>query len=84
MSVITANDLKTHGVSSLERSLSDSQEAVITVRGEQRFVVMKLEHYHHLREMELEAALVQSREEVRTGNYVEETADEHFKRIAEK
>ncbi|MDP3876901.1 MAG: type II toxin-antitoxin system prevent-host-death family antitoxin [Methylobacter sp.] len=55
--MITANDLKTKGIACLEESLAHQPEAVITVRGKESFVVMKIEHYHYLREMELEAAL---------------------------
>ena len=55
--MITANDLKTKGIACLEESLANQPEAVITVRGKESFVVMKIEHYHYLREMELEAAL---------------------------
>jgi prevent-host-death family protein len=58
--MITANDLKTKGIACLEESLADQPEAVITVRGKGSFVVMKIEHYHYLREMELEATLYEA------------------------
>ena len=54
--MITANDLKTKGIACLEESLAKQAEAVISVDGKDSFVVMKIDHYHYLREMELEAA----------------------------
>ena len=43
------NDLKTKGIACLEESLIDKTEDIITVRGKECFVVMKVEQYHHLR-----------------------------------
>ncbi|MCX6031886.1 MAG: type II toxin-antitoxin system prevent-host-death family antitoxin [Chloroflexi bacterium] len=45
MAVVTANDLKTKGISDIERILQDAQEVVISVRGKPRYVVMDLAHY---------------------------------------
>ena len=50
MSNLTANDLKTKGISAIEAVLADRQEAVVSVRGKDRFVVMEIEQYHYLRE----------------------------------
>jgi hypothetical protein len=81
MSVISANDLKTKGVSAIETALSDAPEAVVSVRGEGKFVVMGMAQYHYLRECELEAALAQSRADMAAGRFVEETPEEHLARI---
>ena len=48
MKNISANELKTRGVSSIEAALQDESEALITVRGQERFVVMDIEAYNHL------------------------------------
>ena len=53
MAAITANDLKTRGVAAIEAVLSDHDEAIVSVRGNDRFVVMDMAHYYHLRECEL-------------------------------
>lgn len=58
--MITANDLKTKGIACLEESRADKTEDVITVRGKECFVVMKIEQYHYLREMALEVAPLRS------------------------
>ena len=80
---ISANDLKTKGVSAIEDGLGEIGEAIITVRGKERFVVMDVEHYNHLRECELEAAVHQARADVASGNVIVESVDEHIKRITD-
>ncbi len=71
MSEISANDLKVRGVASIEAGLAESTEAMISVRGKNRFVVMDIEHYQYLRECELEAALAQSRADYEEGRLPE-------------
>ena len=48
MAVVTANDLKTKGISDIERLLQSQQEVVISVRGKSRYVVMDIAHYDFL------------------------------------
>ena len=79
--IITANDLKIRGVSAISEATSDGNEAIITVRGKNQYVVIPVETYNHLRECELEAALYESKNDLENGNYVTETVDEHTKRI---
>ncbi len=78
---ISANELKIKGVSAIEKNLSLTKEVIITVRGKERFVVMDLEHYNHLRECELEASLHQARADVEAGKYITESVDAHIKRV---
>ncbi len=75
--MITANDLKTKGIACLEESLAHQPEAVITVRGKESFVVMKIEHYHYLREMELEAAHYEAQQDVAASRFSKDSADQH-------
>ena len=42
MSTVVAGEIKKRGVSALAAALEEDDEAVITVRGESRYVVMKL------------------------------------------
>jgi hypothetical protein len=81
MSSLTANDLKTRGVAAIEESLEGQPEAVISVRGKDRFVVMDVAQYHYLRECELDAALAQSRADEAAGRYVAESAQAHMARL---
>ena len=81
MSSLTANDLKTKGVAAIEAALAERPEAIVSVRGKDRFVVMEIEQYHYLRECELETALAETRAEIAAGRFVKETAAAHVKRI---
>ena len=81
MSSLTANDLKTKGIAAIEASLAHQPEAIISVRGKDRFVVMELAQYHYLRECELDAALAQSRADLAAGRAVQESAAAHMARL---
>ena len=81
MQSITANDLKTKGIAAIESMLAEQSEAMISVRGKDRFVVMDVEHYNYLRECELEAALAQSRADIAAGRFVRESPQAHVDRI---
>jgi len=78
---ITASDLKTKGVSIIERLLQVEEQVVISVRGKPRYVVMDLTHYDHLRECEIAAAWAQTREDVAAGRYRRESAAAHMARL---
>jgi PHD/YefM family antitoxin component YafN of YafNO toxin-antitoxin module len=80
---ITANELKTRGVSAIDMVVRESEEAVLTVRGKSAYVVMPIEKYNYYRECELEAAINKTLEEIKQGKYVAETVDEHIKRIVD-
>jgi hypothetical protein len=82
MNHITANDLKTRGIAAIEASLAGGRtEAVVSVRGADRYVVMDLAHYQHLRECELEAALVESRADIAAGRFVIDSPAQHVARL---
>jgi PHD/YefM family antitoxin component YafN of YafNO toxin-antitoxin module len=81
MSAISANELKTKGVSAIQAVLDQQTEAVISVRGKQRFVVMDIAHYQYLRECELSAAIIESKADMAEGRYVIESAEEHLARL---
>ena len=79
---ITANDLKTRGVAAIEALLANGHtEAVVSVRGTDRYVVMEMAQYQHLRECELEAALAESRADMAAGRVVVESAQQHVARV---
>jgi PHD/YefM family antitoxin component YafN of YafNO toxin-antitoxin module len=81
MKTITANEIKTKGIVSIDAVLQEQEEAVISVRGIDRYVVMDMKTYNRLRVCELEAALYQVRREIAEGKGVEESVDEHIARI---
>ena len=82
MSHITANDLKTRGIAAVEAVLAEGRrEAVVSVRGADRYVVMELAEYQRLRECELEAALAESRSDMAAGRFVIESPAAHLARL---
>lgn len=81
MSVIPANDLKIKGIKAIEEALLVEPEALVSVRGQVRYVVMSSNQYQYLRECELEAALAESRADIVAGRYVKETVAQHIQRI---
>jgi PHD/YefM family antitoxin component YafN of YafNO toxin-antitoxin module len=78
---ITANELKTKGVSAIESNLGNEDELIITIRGKESYVVMNMEHYNYLRECELEAAVHQVKADLESGDYKIESVNDHIKRI---
>jgi len=83
MQTLSANDLKTKGISAVEELLRGDGEVVITVRGQGRYVVMDLAKYEKLREYELEIALQEARADLAAGRFVSESVADHMKRISE-
>jgi prevent-host-death family protein len=84
MSSITANELKTKGVSVLEDALLSDDEAVITVRGKEAYVVIGIDKYSKFREYELEIALQEVRADLAAGRVIRESVDDHLKRVLNK
>ena len=78
---ITANELKTKGVTILDNETADGAEVIITVRGKNKFVVLPIEKYNYLRECELEAALLESKRDIKEGKFLKESVEKHIKRI---
>jgi len=78
---ITANELKTKGVSVLNEETSDGNGVIITVRGKSKFIVLPIEKYNYLRECELETALLEAKKDIKEGRYIKESVDKHIKRI---
>jgi PHD/YefM family antitoxin component YafN of YafNO toxin-antitoxin module len=81
MSSISANELKTRGVTAIENALSETTEAIVSVRGKDTYVVMSLDQYSHLRTCELEAALHETRKDLAEGRFITESPEDHLKRI---
>ena len=84
MSSITANELKTKGVSVVEEALRSNDEAIITIRGQEAYVVIDIEKYNKFREYELEVALQESRADIAEGRVIRESVDDHIERILDK
>jgi PHD/YefM family antitoxin component YafN of YafNO toxin-antitoxin module len=83
MRALTANDLKTRGVSAVEEGLQHNEEVLISVRGKERYVVMAIETYNRLRELELAAAVTEAKAEYAEGRYNSDSVEDHIKRISD-
>jgi PHD/YefM family antitoxin component YafN of YafNO toxin-antitoxin module len=79
---ITANELKVKGVTIIDDIVNENDSAIITVRGKEKYIVLKLEDYNKLREMELDDAIRESQEDLAAGRFHKDSIEEHMKRIA--
>jgi len=77
--MITANELKTRGISRLNEITSRYEEAIISVHRRAKYVVVTLQQYNHLREYELEAALLETNRAMERGNFIKESAEGHIR-----
>jgi hypothetical protein len=80
MLTISANELKKKGVS----VLSGIDEALLTVHGKAKYVVLDIELYDSLRAAELEVAFAQSKRDLAQGKYIAESVAAHIKRVTKK
>ena len=78
---ITANELKTKGVSVLKSALQGDNEAIITVRGKDTYVVIDMDKYNKLRNYELEIALLEAKADVAKGRVKRESVAAHLQRV---
>lgn len=78
---ITANDLKVKGISAIDELVTDNDGVVITVHGKQKYVVLSMEEYNQLRELELEAAIQESKNDIEDGKFHVGSIAEHISRI---
>lgn len=83
-SMITANDIKTRGVKAIEEGMKDDDRLSISVRGEVKYVVLTAEAYEQLRLAELEIAYQAAVQDVKKGDFIKETAEQHLERVWKK
>ena len=81
MVFITANELKKRGVSLLDDMVGKNEETIITVRGKSKYVVIGMEKYNRYREYELDTAIEETRKDIKEGNFIVESVDDHIKRL---
>ena len=81
MNTVTANELKTKGLSAIEPYLQSDEEVVISVRGQNKYVMMDLDKYAKLREYELEIALQEAKADVAAGRYRSGSVSDHMAQL---
>lgn len=78
---ISANTIKTKGISFIDKIAQDNKEVVISVRGKKKYVILPIEEYEKIRDLQLEYAIKKAEEDYKNKKYVINSAEEHFKRI---
>lgn len=78
---VTANELKTKGISIADNLAAQGLETIVTVRGEAKYVILPTQQYYELKEHELTAALAESKKDLKNKNYKEGSIEDHIKRI---
>jgi PHD/YefM family antitoxin component YafN of YafNO toxin-antitoxin module len=81
MSTIIAGEVKKRGVSAFSEALEEADEAIITVRGHSRYVVMTVEKYNQLRELELTQAVRETRADYEAGRISDKSVEDHMQRL---
>ncbi len=81
MSTIIAGEIKRRGVSAFADALKDDDEAIVTVRGQSRYVVMTMEKYNRLRESELAHAVRETRADYEAGRISDRSVEDHMRRL---
>ena len=78
---LTANVLKTKGISAFNDIIDNDGEAFISVHGKNKFVVLSMDKYNYLRECELEVALLEAQQDLKEGKFKTDSVDDHMKRV---
>lgn len=82
-----ANDIKTKGVSLFDSLLEKAEEIIINVRGKNKFVVVDIERYKHLRALELDKAYLDTMQNISDNKYKtldsSEKLNEYLKEIVQ-
>ncbi len=78
---ISANELKVKGISAIDEKVSDNTGVVITVRGVEKYVILPIDEYNQLREMELDYAIQESKKDIAEGRFFSGSIEDHMKRV---
>jgi len=78
---LSANDLKVKGITAIDEMTAGNDGVVITVRGKQKYVILPIDQYNQLRELELDAAIRESKREIEEGKFNTGTIEEHLARV---
>ncbi|MBO1926305.1 prevent-host-death protein [Thiomicrorhabdus sp. 6S2-11] len=79
--IVSANDVKTKGVSFLGRMLEKADELIINVRGKNKYVVLDIERYEAFRQQELDLAYLLAMKDIQEGRFKIQASDEHLKEL---
>lgn len=83
MTVLAANERKRRGISAVAEILHDEDQASISVRGQERSIIMTAEHYRKMREFELAAAVEETRADIAAGRFKNHSIAEHIAEVTD-
>ena len=82
--IITANEIKTNGVSIFDKFINKVDELIINVRGKNKYVVLDIKRYKEFRENELDLAHMRAMEDIKNNQYKTQNAKEHIKELMDE
>ncbi len=78
--IVSANDIKTKGVTLFDKLFESVSEVIINVRGKNKYVVIDIERYKQLRELELDRLYEETMSEIKEGKYTTDV-EEHLREV---
>ena len=79
--IVSANDIKTKGVSLLDKLFESAREVIINVRGKNKYVVIDIERYKNLRTLELDRLYDETMQEIKEGRFKTQSVEEHLNEL---
>lgn len=79
--MVSANDIKTKGVTLLDKLFESVSEVIINVRGKNKYVVIDIERYKQLRELELDRLYDETMQEIKEGHFKIQSVEEHLNEL---
>jgi hypothetical protein len=79
--IINANEVKTKGVSMFDGLLEKFDELIINVRGKNKYVVLDIQRYKELRANELDLAYINTKKEIKNGDFKTQDATQHIEEL---
>lgn len=80
---VSANDIKTKGVSLFDKLFEKAEEIIINVRGKDKYVVVDIERYKALRTLELDQAYHEVMKDIKEKRYTTDL-DAHLNELADE
>lgn len=79
--IVSANDIKTKGVTLLDKLFESASEVIINVRGKNKYVVIDIERYKNLRTLELDRLYDETMNEIKEGRFKTQNVEEHLSEL---
>ena len=79
--IVSANDIKTKGVTLLDKLFEKASEVIINVRGKNKYVVIDIERYKQLRTLELDRLYEETMQDIKEGRFKTQSVEEHLSEL---